>query len=185
MEFTMKPVSGSPEELGRIKALYQEAFPPIERLYFPLLMKKADGVHAEQWSFFEDDTWVGWAYVIRGGDLAYLFFFAMDSARRGRGCGHRALSLLREHYSRCRFFLAMETPDPRAKNQEQRLRRKRFYESCGLTRLPWHILETVMCYSMMGTPCAMDPREYRAMFRGYLGPFLTWLMRMRIVPDPE
>ena len=98
MEKTLRllRVSKQTEEYAKIRLLYLTAFPPAERLPFWLLNKRAAEGKADFWGLYEDRRWVGFAYVIRGEGLAYLFFLAIRPECRNGGYGSAALQKLKE-----------------------------------------------------------------------------------------
>ena len=64
--------------------------------------------------------------------LAFLWFLAVDSERRGGGYGSKILDLLKAKFPDCQLVLDMEqVADTSAGNPEQRRRRLKFYERNG------------------------------------------------------
>ena len=177
----MKLIRADRNSYPRMKMLYSEAFPAIERAPFWLLCRRAKQGRAEFWELMDSNIWVGMAYVVRYQDLAYLFYLAVDSKARGKGYGTRAIEALKKHYLGCRLFLALETLEREAENYEQRLKRHVFYEKCGLTDLHYHIKEASVVYAVMSTGGIVWPEEYKAMIDQYLGWPLRWLIDMSII----
>ena len=165
----------------KMKALYLEAFPADERAPFWLMWRKAQKNKAEVYSLMDGEKWVGLAYVVCHGDLAYLFYLAIERESRGKGYGSKAIACLKKKYEGRRLFLALETLDEKAENYEQRVKRHDFYKRCGLSDLPYHLKEASVIYSIMGVGGAVQPEEYQAMFDEYLGRFLRRLIDMRFV----
>lgn len=90
------PVSKKLPEFPVIRALYRQAFPPEEQAPFWLLMRKTKLPMTDFWAFYEQETWVGFAYVIQNETLAYLFYLAISPEQRGKGYGHQAMACLKE-----------------------------------------------------------------------------------------
>ena len=120
----LKATDASIEKQAR--RLYEEAFPREERAPFRLLLKRARQGKADFWSLTESDEWIGMAYILRGGDLAYLFYLAVAKDKRGCGYGTMAIEALKKQYYGCRLFLALETLDKSASNYDQRVKRRDF-----------------------------------------------------------
>ena len=112
----------------KIKALYLRAFPAVERLPFWLLKKKTQRRIAEFCSLYDDDEWVGFIYTLKNDSLAYVFFLAIDDTRRSHGYGSKLIRLLTERYAGLVIGLSAERPDDQAENNEQRIRRQKFYQ---------------------------------------------------------
>lgn len=108
------PVSKRLPEFSAIRALYREAFPPEEQAPFWLLMRKTTLPMTDFWAFYEQETWVGFAYVIQNETLAYLFYLAIAPEQRGKGYGHQAMACLKEQYASKTLFLSLETLDEQA-----------------------------------------------------------------------
>lgn len=172
----MELIQAARQDYHALRSLYMEAFPPEERPPFRWLRRRAEKGRVDLWRLRDGSEWAGLACVLRAGDLAYLFFFAIDAARRGQGCGTRALAALRAQYADCRFFLALEQLDPAAPNYAQRLRRHAFYQRCGLRDLPCKIKEDAVVYAVMGMGGPIRPEEYDALTHHCLG----WYWRMRV-----
>ena len=173
----------------RLRALYEEAFPPEERAPFKRLVRRARGGRADFWSLYDGDEWAGMAYVLTRADLAYVFYLAVDAGRRDRGAGSGAIAALRDRYPGRRMFVGLERPDPEAENSEQRERRRAFYARCGMEELPYTLIEVGVEFMMMGFGGPVEPEEYRAMADAWLGWPLRRFIDMRIVKgqgdDPD
>ncbi len=164
-----------------IKKLYLQAFPKEERAPFSLLMRKANA--ADFFALYDNSKWVGLSYIVRRGQLAYIFYLAISPNERGKGYGSAAMKALIEYYKNCRLFLALEQLDKTADNYEQRLKRHAFYKSCGLSDLPYKIKEGGVVYSIMGVGGKVEPEEYRELIDSYLGWFLKRVVDMRIIKE--
>lgn len=169
-------------EFRRLKELYTEAFPPAERAPWPRLVVLARQNRAQCWTIEEQGQPVGLAYVLTHEELAYLFYFAIDKEYRGEGLGTRALGLLLERCRGKRFFLALEDWTEDCDNREQRLKRRDFYQRCGLHQLPYKLKEVSVIYAIMGSGGAVEPEEYAALIARFLGP-LKHFLDMRILKE--
>ncbi len=164
------------EELARIRALYLSAFPKEERAPYSILRRRAKR-NVDWWSVYHDGQWAGFFYILRERDMAYIFYFAIDAALRGRHIGTQAVEALLRQYEGMRVFLAIEPVDPKAENYEQRVKRKQFYDRCGLMPLGMSVQEGEVVYELLGTGRQVAGAEYVGMVKRWLG----WPMN-RIVP---
>lgn len=168
---------------GDARRLYRDAFPPDERAPFFMLARKAEKGLADWWGIYEGDEWTGFFYVVADARLAYVFYFAIDGQKRGRGCGTRALAALRAQYEGSRIFLAAEAIDPEAENYAERVRRKRFYLRGGMEELHTCVQEGSVVYELLGMGGRVSGREYSRLIRKWAGPLLSRMVVMKMLPE--
>lgn len=161
------------KEYRKVKKLYKTAFPPEERAPFRILMRNIKKPIVDFWAMYEDNEWIGLAYVVKNDIIAYLFYFAIDKDKRGCGYGRKTIEILKEQYKTQKFFLALERLDENADNQAERVRRHNFYAGCGLTDMPRRIREAKMTYDTMGAGAVVEPEEYNELMKEYLGRFAS------------
>lgn len=70
-------------------------------------------------------------FILKGEGLIYIYYLAVDPGMRRLGYGSSVLDGLKAMFPGCRFALSSESPDPDARNLEERLRRISFYERNG------------------------------------------------------
>ncbi len=174
-----------PSNEKRAQRLYEEAFPREERAPFCLLRKRARQGRADFWSLTESGEWIGMAYILRGNDLAYLFYFAIDKEKRGRGYGTSTIEALKKQYRGCRLFLALETLDKAAANYDQRVKRRDFYARCGLTPIPYRLKEASVIFDVMGIGGTVRPEDYKMLTDKWLGWPLKWIIDMRFLEKDQ
>lgn len=179
--FRLEAAPNRRAEYKRIKKLYKEAFPADERAPLMLMKRRAAQRKADSWNMYDGDEWIGWTYVITYDSMAYIFYLAIDNAKRGRGYGTAALEAIREKYKKHRIFLALEQLDKEAENYEQRLGRHAFYEKNGLKDLPHKIREASVVYSVMGFDDEIKPEEYKTMLDAYTGKFFGMFLNTEMI----
>ena len=176
-------VKNTKAEWSRLERLYTGAFPAGERFPFSLLKKRALSGKADFWNLVEEGEWVGMAYLVRHEDLVYLFYFAVDAEKRGRGHGTAAIKAMLERYKGKRFFLALENWLEECDNPEERNKRHDFYLNCGLSDIPYKLWELSMKYRLMGVGGKVEPEEYKLMMGRYFGWFWKHFIRSCIVKE--
>lgn len=116
----------------KIKRLYKKAFPLRERK--PLWMIKAvvKKQKADVWIAEEGNEFLGFAITMTANGLVMLDYLAMKDTARGKGYGSSFLQWLQKKYEGFRFFLEIESVYVEAKNMQQRINRKNFYQRNGM-----------------------------------------------------
>ena len=157
------------EQLDRIFALYEEAFPSCERKPFSHMVEAGARGQADLLYLEEDGAFCGLAITMKDRDLVLLDYFAIDAGRRGGGNGSAALKALLDYYKGKRFFLEIECLEPEAENLEQRKRRKAFYLRNGLTELgvAAEVFGTNM--ELLGYQMETTFDEYQGVYRAVYG----------------
>ena len=83
------------------------------------------------YSIFDDLKFVGFIVIKIFKDMVYLFFFAVEPHLRNSGYGSRTLKLLKETYPDFKHVVDLELVDEGAKNNLQRISRRKFYLKNG------------------------------------------------------
>lgn len=113
--------------------------------------------------------------------MAYLFFFAIEPDKRGKGYGSKVLGKLKERYEGKRLFLAREQLDERSNNYGERVKRHEFYLHNGFEDLPCRIKEAWVIYDVMGTGGKVSAEEYDALISSWTGKWIRKIVDMRII----
>ena len=111
----------------QVNALAKEAFPPEEYLAPSKLVEMAEADNFDFLALTDNDTFVGFMVVQIYGNLAYLFFLAIEPACRSKGYGSRAVETLKAKYPGKKQIVDFEMPDDHAQNHAQRKKRRDFY----------------------------------------------------------
>lgn len=108
---------------------------------------------------------MGLAITINGPDTILLDYFAIAKKHRGQGVGAAALQAIMARYADQDFFLEIESTQESAPNQPQRLRRKKFYLSCGLKEMHTTAVLFGVKMELLGNGCHLDYDGYKAFYR--------------------
>ncbi|MBP1573520.1 MAG: GNAT family N-acetyltransferase [Oscillospiraceae bacterium] len=119
--------------LNDIDRLNIEAFPDNERVPTKKLLQFAkDG--GELVAFYDKNEFIGFSYFKIGMGLTYICFLAVDRSKRCMGYGRAILELMEKTFPDNNLVLEIEPLDEKdAPNYHQRVRRDRFYKSCGFS----------------------------------------------------
>jgi len=182
MSIHFKDLNRKSKVYKQVKNLYNSAFPKEERAPFRLMMRKSKKDCVNFYAAFDDEKFVGLAYIIHNDNLAYLFYLAVDDTLRGKGYGSLILSALKERYSDKNLFLALEEADDTAPNAEQRKNRRKFYEKNGFKGIPYKMKEATVIYDVMSTNGDVTPDEYETLITKWSGKILKKFIEMRVFP---
>ncbi len=171
-------------ELARARRLYVSAFPSEERAPFPLLAVMNIRGNVDFWDIYtEDSQWAGIMYVVTHGDLAYVFYFAIDERRRGGHIGSAAVRAVMKYYDGMRLFLAIEPVEEGVPNYDERVRRRKFYLRCGLRCLDSYVREGSMVYELIGSGGRVSDEDYCGLMRDYLGFPLKYFVPLKVIDN--
>ena len=110
-----------------VKRIYFEAFPPKERMPFPLMVAMSKLWNTQFWSFYDGDTPCGFVYLAHSGKLVFVMFFAVERSLRSKGYGSAILREVKSRYPDKKIIISIEPCDARAPDIGLRKRRKAFY----------------------------------------------------------
>ncbi len=164
-----------------IKQLYKKAFPSDERAPYFLLKRRSLQNKAQMLVAKDNDTFIGFVYLVCYKDLVYLFYFAVDSKQRRKGRGGEILRILKSKYSNKRIFLAREQLDKNADNFKERVNRRNFYINNGFSDLSCKIKEASVIYDVMGVNGNITAEEYNILITNWSGKFFRHFVDMRVV----
>jgi len=111
-----------------IKALLPSIFPQEELVPEALFAKPFPYM-----GFFEDDTLVGFAQVIKTDYLHFLLYLAVLEQFQSKSYGGKALQAILADRGNIPLALNIEPLDRQAENYDQRVRRARFYQRNGIS----------------------------------------------------
>lgn len=151
--------------------LYLRAFPREERKPFVAIRRMFREGRADVWCIRSHGKFVGMATTVNGAELILVDYFAITEKSRGRGIGSGALDCLLSVYGDKGVFLEIESTQSPGQGRELRLKRKAFYQACGLESLNVHARVFGVPMELLGIRCKMDYRAYRDFYRDNLSPW--------------
>lgn len=152
---------------AQIYRLYHRAFPASEKKPFSMILKMYRKGNSHVWRFTRDGAFVGLIITINGEKQILLDYLAVEQSRRGTGIGTQILQLMRSHYAGKDVFLEIESVYEECDNKAERIRRKHFYEKCGMTSMEVFVWLFGVKMELMGFDCRMSYEEYHNFYRDH------------------
>lgn len=112
------------EHRAIIRKLYLEAFCKEERASFPLLMLRLSSRFANILVFEEENTFIGFAYILVGYGNVFIYYIAIEANHRSIGYGTMVIEEIKRRYKDYTISLFIA-------NDGNFDRRARFYERNG------------------------------------------------------
>ena len=147
--------------------LYLQAFPPSERKPFVIIFKMARKGTGDVWWLSVSGRFSGFCTTINGENAVLLDYLAVCETARGKGIGTQTLYALQRMYEGKGLFVEIESPFEPGDDQQDRVRRRQFYETCGME--PFGVMARVFGVNMelLGRGCRLDYAAYHAFYRDY------------------
>lgn len=161
---TRKVTNESDDKL-QVMELYEEAFPPRERMPFDLMLEINQLDNADLCSVYDDDEFVAFYLLIRYENLRYVSFLAVTPQKRGQRYGTKVLDYIKENYGGYDLILDEEPVSPEAENYAQREARERFYTRNGFVSTGYIITAYGQDYEILNTGGDFDIEDYINIFR--------------------
>ncbi|WP_150266120.1 GNAT family N-acetyltransferase [Paenibacillus tepidiphilus] len=170
-----EPVTRKCKDFGQVKELYVNSFPKHERIPMPFLLWKSGKKFVDFVAFYDEDTFVGFAYLVMDKGITFVLFLATSPELRSKGYGTDILSLLQKQYADSRIILNIEALEDGASNAEQRVKRKNFYLNNGFRNAGFSLVEYGQLYEVLVYGDNVTSREYRGLMHAFVGGPLSFL----------
>ena len=148
-----------------IYKLYQKAFPASEKKPFSMILTMYRKGASDVWYFTREGRFAGLIITINGAEHILLDYLAVEETQRGTGIGSEILALMKDRYGDKGVFLEIESVYEPCDNREQRLRRKHFYETCGLRSMGVFVWLFGVKMELMSFGCTLSYEQYHAFYR--------------------
>lgn len=127
----MKFMTVKDQQWKAIKEIYYEAFPKQERKPFFTLRDSVRSGKAQLFTAVENDTLLGFVVVIPYQNMVMVDYLAVSQKVRSKGTGSYLMNQICQQFPGKKIVLLIERLDETAKNREQRIARRRFYQKNG------------------------------------------------------
>lgn len=159
------------KQWAQVYKLYQRSFPKSEKKPFSVIYRMYKKGVTDIWRFSRGGEFAGIVITINGPEHILIDYLAVDESCRGTGIGSEILPLMHAHYAGKGVFLEIESVYDSCENREERLKRKHFYEKCGMKSMGVFVWLFGVKMELMGFDCALRFDEYHAFYRDNYG---TW-----------
>ena len=122
-----------------VKRVYFEAFPPKERMPFPLMVAMSKLWNTRFWGFYDHNTLCGLVYLAHSGKIVFVLFLSVEQGLRSKGYGSAILRETQAQYPDKKIIVSIEPCEDTAPDVEVRKRRKEFYLRNGYRETGYQI----------------------------------------------
>ena len=150
---------------AQVYSLYQKAFPASEKKPFSMIRSMYQKGKSDVWRFTRNGKFAGIIITINGEENILLDYLAVDEKQRGTGIGSEILRLMKAHYAGKGVFLEIESVYEECENKAERIRRKHFYEKCGMESMDVFVWLFGVKMELMSFGCKMTFEDYHAFYR--------------------
>ena len=157
------------KQWAEVYRLYQKAFPKSEKKPFAIIRKMHKKGVTDIWRFTRNGQFAGLIITINGQNHILLDYLAVDESQRGTGVGSEILPLMRSHYAGKGVFLEIESVYEDCENKAERIRRKHFYEKCGMESMNVFVWLFGVKMELMGFGCKLTYQDYHSFYRDNYG----------------
>lgn len=167
----------------RLYKLYCEAFPAYERKPFSLIRSMQKKGKSDVWYIEKNRKFAGLVFTINSEDVILIDYLAIASNRRSEGIGSEIIALLRKHYAGKGIFVEIESVFDKCDNLSERLRRKQFYLSNGMTPMKVMVVLFGVEMELLGVNCCLTYDEYYSFYKDNYGNFAAKNVKKAIYPE--
>jgi GNAT superfamily N-acetyltransferase len=136
--------------MDKWEELLHEAFPPEEYLPSSLFLDMCDYLPNHNIAIYENDEFIGYMGVVITDKVSYLNYFAIKESHQDKGVGTKGINYLKETFKHP-VIIDCEPLDENAPNNEQRIRRKKFYYKNGFKETGYFQLHLGVIFENMAT----------------------------------
>lgn len=165
MKLQTEPLTSKSRFWCQTEQLAKEAFPPEEYLAPAELERMAQAENFDFLALLDEGGFVGFMVVQTYGEMAYLFFLAIEPTCRSKGYGSRALETLEACYPGRQRVVDLEMLDDAAPNNEQRRRRRSFYLKNGYRATGFFLSYLGVDYEVLCMDEDFSPEQFKAMMK--------------------
>ncbi|MDT2926294.1 GNAT family N-acetyltransferase [Lactococcus lactis] len=132
MNLIFKSISKASNDLQLFNQINIDSFPEFERMEIDTILKFSTETASDFMGIYDNDFPIGFYFLVKNKNSGYIFYYAIDQRYRSKGYGSAALKKMIAQYKEIQLTLDFEQIDESSSNNEQRIRRKKFYLKNGL-----------------------------------------------------
>jgi GNAT superfamily N-acetyltransferase len=167
-------------EYKEVVEIYKQEFPAAERIPLPLMNIFAKRKSVDFLAFYDEDKFVGFAFLITHKTLTFLFFFAVKPSEHSKGYGSKILSYLRVRYVGNRIVLLFESVNPNSENNAQRIRRREFYIQNSYVPAGFREVPKYDTFEAFVTGGSCTKEEFAELIAHFVGKPLSPFLKMKL-----
>ena len=149
LDITFKELNRKSAEYKKVKALYISAFPVYERYPLFILNWWSKSKNAKFYNIYDGELWIGFNYLMMDNNILMLQYLAIDANIRSKGYGGKIIEKIKNMYSDKVIILGIEIPDEKSKNNEDRIKRKKFYLNNGFIESGYYIKQKPVPFELL------------------------------------
>ncbi|MBU2925700.1 GNAT family N-acetyltransferase [Colwellia sp. 4_MG-2023] len=181
MNINFKALNKHDANYTEVIKLYKEAFPGAKRIPTFLLRYKLRNGKEGFNVLYENDVWIGLIYSAEYKDIVFVQFLAISESLRSQGYGSKVMASLKDRYIGKRIILNIEELDKKAKNYEQRVKRKAFYEKNGFISTEYMVKEPDQKYEMLIREGSISKEEIESLYDDLFGSIISFFIRPKVL----
>ncbi|MDD6039408.1 MAG: GNAT family N-acetyltransferase [bacterium] len=147
-----------------VRQMYLDAFPPAERMPFPVMVAMSKLWNTDFLEFYDGDTLCGFVYLAHNRKLVFIMFLAVDETLRSKGYGSTILHEIQSRYSDKKIIVSIEPCNAAASDLALRTRRKAFYNRNGYQDTGYRMRLSGVEQEILICNGNFDKREFRLFF---------------------
>ncbi|CAM4196814.1 GNAT family N-acetyltransferase [Paenibacillus tarimensis] len=169
------------KDLFRIENLYKISFPENERIPLWFLLWRSRKEFVDFNAFYDDDVFVGYAYLISNKNLTFVLYLAISPEVQSKGYGTTILAEISQKYADNRIILNIEAIDELSDNNEQRLKRKNFYLRNGYRNANFKIIEYGAIFEVLIHGNKVTIEEYKVLIKKFTGVLINFFYKPKFI----
>ena len=181
MSINLRPLNQNDDNYSKVIDLYKKAFTTAQRIPTWILKFKLRKGKVGFNVLYADDTWIGLIYTTEFKDIVLVHFLAISESFRSGGYGSKVMDSMKVMHTRKRIVLNIEKLDKQAKNFQQRIKRKAFYEKNGFSSSGYFVKEPGEKLEMLIFGGSISKEEVEAMYKHLFGSIIGFLLRPKII----
>lgn len=166
-ELTTKRIVKGTDVAEFAREIYMEAFDRRMRVPFDDLFKACASGKGDFVAVYNEDLFIGFYYVYRYKDIAYLYYLAVEKSMRERGYGTEILDIVKDAYPGQRIVLCIEAPLVDDKLVSTSYRRLGFYSRNGFIDTLFKFTSVGVTYEVLYWGPAFDPSQVEDILRSF------------------
>ena len=181
MSINLRPLTKYDTNYLKVIDLYKSAFPGAQRIPTWILRYKLRNGKTGFNIIYAHDIWIGLIYITEYKDIVFIQFLAISDCYRSSGYGSKVMDLMKETHSGKRIILNIEELDKQAKNYQQKMKRKAFYEKNGFSSSGYIVKEPREQFEMLILGGGIGKEEIEAIYKCLLGRILSFFVRPKVI----